>query len=71
MPKPISLNKLIKKLKSFGFDGPYSGSKHSFMIKANLKLRVPNPHKGDISKSLVSEIIKQGGISTKEWEEIK
>lgn len=68
MPKPISPKKLIKKLKSFGFDGPYSGSKHSFMTKGSLKLRVPNSHEGDISKSLVSEILRQAGISPKEWD---
>ncbi len=67
MPKPISVKKLIKNLNSFGFFGPYSGGRHMFMIKGNLKLRVPNPHKGDISKSLLSEILRQAGILTSEW----
>ncbi len=67
MPKPISVKKLIKNLSDFGFSGPYSGGRHMFMIKGNLKLRVPNPHKGDISKSLLSEILRQAGISIKEW----
>lgn len=69
MPKPISPKKLQKKLKSFGFHGPYSGTKHLFMCKNNLKLRVPNPHEGDISRSLLSEILRQAGISIKEWGE--
>ena len=42
MPKPISPKKLIKKLRAFDFDGPYSGGKHSFMITNNIKLRVPH-----------------------------
>ncbi|MBU1557513.1 type II toxin-antitoxin system HicA family toxin [Patescibacteria group bacterium] len=71
MPKNISLRNLIKKFKKFGFDGPYSGGQHMFMIKGDLKVRVPNPHKSDISKSLVSEILRQSGISSKDWDNMK
>ena len=67
MPKNISLRDLIKKFRKFGFDGPYSGGRHMFMIKNKLKVRIPNPHKKDISKSLVSEILRQAGISNKDW----
>ena len=68
MIKPISLRKLIQRLhEDFGFDGPYSGGKHQFMIKGELKLRVPNPHIGDISTGLISNILKQAGIKNSEW----
>ena len=67
MPRPISTKKLIKNLRLLGFTGPFSGGHHMFMIKDNLKLRVSNPHKGDISKSLLSEILRQAGISPGEW----
>jgi len=30
--------------------------KHQFMIKGSQKIRIPNPHVGDISASLVKEI---------------
>lgn len=70
MPKNISLKKLINKFRQFGFDGPYSGGRHLFMVKGALKVRVPNPHKGDISKHLVSEILRQAGISVKDWNDI-
>lgn len=70
MPKPISAKKLIKNLQELGFDGPYSGGRHMFMIKGNLKLHVPNPHKGDISKHLLSEILRQAGISPNEWNKL-
>ena len=70
MPKPISAKKLIKNLHSLGFSGPYSGGRHMFMIKGNLKLHVPNPHKGDISKYLLSEILRQAGISPSEWNKL-
>ena len=67
MPKSISLRLLVRRLRGVGFDGPYSGGRHLFMSKGGLKVRVPNPHAGDISASLISEILRQAGISKGEW----
>jgi len=67
MPKPISLRRLIARLKNFGFVGPYSGGRHLFMIKGGLKLRLPNPHRGDISPALLAEILRQARISKFDW----
>lgn len=68
MPKNISWRKLIQKFKKLGFDGPYSGGRHLFMIKGELKVRIPNPHHKDISKYLVFEILRQADISPDEWD---
>jgi hypothetical protein len=38
------------------------------MIKESQKIRIPNPHVGDISASLVKEILRQAGISSQEWD---
>ena len=70
MPRNISLRKLIQKFHKLGFDGPYSGGRHLFMVRGELKVRIPNPHKGDISQHLMAEILRQAGISTKEWENV-
>lgn len=70
MPKNISWRKMIQKFKKLGFDGPYSGGRHLFMIKGKLKLHIPNPHKSDISKHLITEILKQTEISFKDWNNI-
>ncbi len=67
MLRPISLRELVRRLRSIGFEGPYSGGRHLFMVRGNLKLRVPNPHRGDISKYLLAEILRQGNISRDEW----
>jgi predicted RNA binding protein YcfA (HicA-like mRNA interferase family) len=65
---PISKRDLIKKFKALGFSGPYSGGRHQFMSKGELKIRVPNPHKlSDISDSLLHEILRQAGITKEEW----
>lgn len=71
MPKNISWRKLVQKFHRLGFDGPYSGGRHLFMLRGNLKVHIPNPHRGDISKHLVAEILRQAGISSDEWDEIK
>ena len=70
MPKNISWRKLIQKFRKLGFDGPYSGGRHLFMIMGKLKVRVPNPHRGDISRHLVAEILRQAGIASDEWDKI-
>jgi predicted RNA binding protein YcfA (HicA-like mRNA interferase family) len=51
-----------------GFSGPFSGGKHQFMIKGNHKIRIPNPHMGDIDVGLLKEILRQAGIFSDEWE---
>ena len=70
MPKNISRRKLIKNFRGLEFDGPYSGGKHEFMKKGSLKIRIPSPHKGDISTGLVNEILKQAGINKNIWNKL-
>ena len=54
---------MVRRFRKLGFDGPYSGGRHLFVAKSSLKVRIPNPHGGDISKSLVAEILRHAGIS--------
>lgn len=68
MSKSISWRKLVQKFRKFGFDGPYSGGRHLFMTKNEFKIHIPNPHKKDISKHLISEILRQAGITPEEWD---
>jgi len=64
---PISRKDLVRRLRKLGFDGPFSGGKHQFMVKDDMTLTIPNPHKGDIGRELLSRILRQAGISRKEW----
>lgn len=57
----------MKKFRRLGFDGPYSGGRHLFMVRGEMKVRIPNPHQGDISRYLVAEILRQAGVSNNEW----
>ena len=65
---PISRRELIRGLRRLGFEGPYSGGRHQFMARGELKVRVPNPHGKDVSAALLKEILRQAGISEAAWE---
>lgn len=64
---PIKRNELIKYLRKYGFDGPFSGGKHQFMVMNDRTLLIHNPHRGDIGKELLYRISKQAGISKFQW----
>jgi predicted RNA binding protein YcfA (HicA-like mRNA interferase family) len=69
MAKPISRKELIRRFRSLGFTGPVSGARHQFVEKGELKVRIPNPHKGsNIDWSLVKEILRQARIKTSDWD---
>jgi predicted RNA binding protein YcfA (HicA-like mRNA interferase family) len=70
-PGPISRKDLVRNLRKMGFEGSYSGGKHQFMLKGNITLTIPNPHKTDIGIQLLNLILRQAGISRKEWKQIK
>ncbi len=67
---PTTRTVLIRCLRRMGFTGPYSGGKHQFMVKENLRVRIPNPHRGDIGKNLLQAVLRQAGISESEWEDL-
>jgi predicted RNA binding protein YcfA (HicA-like mRNA interferase family) len=64
----IKRRELIKALRRAGFEGPFAGGKHEFMVKGHLRLVMPNPHAGEISKELLIRILRQAKISREEWE---
>jgi predicted RNA binding protein YcfA (HicA-like mRNA interferase family) len=67
---PIKRKDLVRYFAKLGFEGPYSGGKHQFMIKGHVTIRIPNPHKTDIGKELLRRILHQTGISRDVWEEL-
>jgi hypothetical protein len=64
---PTKRRDLISGLRQLGWSGPYSGGKHQYMTRGNGKLRIPNPHQGDISLPLLKRILQQGSITEQEW----
>lgn len=71
MPKlgPVSWKELVRKLRFFGFDGPFAGGRHLYMTmtKDDLVLTIPNPHGKDIGQHLLQRLLKQAGINRKDW----
>ncbi len=67
---PVSRRDLIRCLRVLGFDGPYKGGKHHFMIRDHITLTIPNPHRGGTGRELLARILRQAGIPREEWEQI-
>jgi len=63
----ISWKDLVRRLRKFGFDGPYQQGKHPYMVRGSLVLTVPDPHKKEIGVELLTRILKQAGVSRKNW----
>lgn len=66
---PISRRDFIERLRLMGFEGPYSGGRHEFMLRDNNRLILPNPHRSIISVDLLIRLLKQVEISHEEWQQ--
>jgi predicted RNA binding protein YcfA (HicA-like mRNA interferase family) len=64
---PISRRELIQRLRELGFEGPFIGGRHEFMVRASLRLILPNPHRQQIGADLLSRLLRQAGIGREEW----
>lgn len=64
---PISRRALIQRLRELGFEGPFIGGRHEFMVRASVRLILPNPHRQEIGADLLSRILRQAGVSREEW----
>jgi predicted RNA binding protein YcfA (HicA-like mRNA interferase family) len=40
------------------------------MVKEQLRVVIPNPHRGDIDRGLLARILRQAGITREEWEQL-
>jgi predicted RNA binding protein YcfA (HicA-like mRNA interferase family) len=66
----VDRRELIRCLRQLGFEGPYSGGKHQFMVKGDVTLRIPNPHQSDIGRELLARILRQAGVTREESENL-
>lgn len=68
--RPIKQKELIHFFRKLNFSGPFSGGRHQFMVKGDLRVRIPNPHSGDIGKNLLRQILKEAEIKPEIWEKL-
>lgn len=65
---PVTRSELIRRLRQLGWEGPSSGGKHQFMVNGPIQLTIPNPHGSrEIGVNLLKLILKEAGITRKEW----
>jgi predicted RNA binding protein YcfA (HicA-like mRNA interferase family) len=70
MPTALSRGELIRKFRALGYAGPFSGKRHQFMQLGSQKIRIPNPHGNqNISAGLITEIVRQAGIQSVDWDQ--
>ncbi len=55
-------------MQQLGFDGPFSGGRHEFLLRSDRRLILPNPHRGDISVDLLARLLDEAGVTRQEWE---
>lgn len=65
---PVSWRELVRRLRQLGFEGPYEGGKHPYMIRGDLVLTIPNPHGQEVSVDLLARILRRGDISREQWQ---
>lgn len=66
----ISRARLIRGLRALGFEGPYPGGRHAYMVRNNQRVALPNPHEGTIGVNLLARILRQAGVTREEWESV-
>jgi len=67
---PVKRRDLVRHFRRLGFEGPYSGGKHQFMVRGDTTMRLPNPHQADVGRELLARILRQAGIDREEWESL-
>ena len=66
--KPVKWRVLIQRLQTLGFEGPYGGGRHPYMVKGDLVLTIPNPHRDELSADLLARLLRQAGVTRQEWD---
>jgi hypothetical protein len=64
---PVTWLELVRRLRRLGFDGPYEGGKHPYMIRGDVVVSVPNPHREAIGVDLLQRILRRAGVTCEEW----
>jgi len=65
--RSVSRRELVRRLRALGFEGPFAGAKHQFMVRGDRSIRIPNPHGCDIGVPLLRELLRQADIDPAEW----
>jgi hypothetical protein len=68
---PCKRRNFIRKLRQLGFDGPYSGTRHQFMVYENQRLAIPSNSEYSVPQLRMmlneAETILGRSITVDEW----
>lgn len=65
---PVSRRELIRRLRILGFNGPFKGSDHDYMVRGETRVIIPNLHQGkDIGIRLLMQVLKEAEIDRDDW----
>jgi len=69
LPKlsPVTWQELVRRLRQLGFEGPYKGGRHPYMVRGDLVVTIPNPHRSVVGVELLQRVLRQAEISREEW----
>ena len=69
--RPCKRRDFIRRLKKLGFDGPFSGTRHQFMVYQQYRLSIPSNPEYSVPqlRAMLDEIAEILGrqISAEEW----
>ena len=72
--QPCKRRLFIKRLRKLGFDGPYSGTRHQFLVYENHRLSVPSNPEYSVPqlKMMIREveIVMDRRFSIEEWHDL-
>lgn len=68
---PCKRNEFIRRLRSLGFDGPYSGTHHQFMVYQQQRLTIPSNREYSVPQLRMMirevEVVMSRAVTVEEW----
>lgn len=58
---------MVRGLRRLGFEGPLEGGKHPYMVRGDIVVTLPNPHRREIGVNLLQRILRRAGLTREEW----
>ena len=69
--QPCKRREFIKRLRKLNFDGPYSGTRHQFMVYKNYRLSIPSNTEFSVPqlRMMVNEVeaILERSVTADDW----
>ena len=72
--KPCKRSEFVRRLRKIGFEGPYSGTRHQFLIRENHRLTIPS--NAEYSVPQLRLLLREVGViigrdvTREEWESL-